>query len=236
MSTSPTPIARPGSSTTLPPMAKTASETALLVKFITFVYPVAPVSVNSSEWVFAAAYSRAQAQGDHDAARRIGDAYLPYMRAVFAWAEQLSLDLFGRPIPHVLLLHANEPIGHAYPGKERQPAWDLYDLIRSAPETTFILAHWGGGLWFYLLLKREVSQVFENVYVDTAASPFLYRPEIYRYAREILGVEKILFGSDYPLLTADRYLKEMEAAGVAAADRRAILGQNAQRLLAWPPL
>ncbi len=64
----------------------------------------------------------------------------------------------------------------------------------------------------------------------------LYRPEIYRYAREILGVEKILFGSDYPLLTADRYLKEMEAAGVAAADRRAILGQNAQRLLAWPPL
>ena len=70
-------------------------------------YRVAPVSVNSSEWVFAAAYSRAQAQGDHDAARRIGDAYLPYMRAVFAWAEQLSLDLFGRPIPHVLLLHAN---------------------------------------------------------------------------------------------------------------------------------
>jgi peptidoglycan/xylan/chitin deacetylase (PgdA/CDA1 family) len=57
-------------------------------------YAVAPVTVNSAEWVFAAAYARAQAQGDADAARRIGAAYVP-------------LDLFGRPIAHVLVLHAN---------------------------------------------------------------------------------------------------------------------------------
>ncbi|HEY9146692.1 MAG TPA: polysaccharide deacetylase family protein [Thiobacillus sp.] len=70
-------------------------------------YVVAPVTVNSAEWVFAAAYSRAQAQGDDDAAHRIGAAYVPYMQAVFAQAEQLALDLFGRPIAHVLVLHAN---------------------------------------------------------------------------------------------------------------------------------
>jgi peptidoglycan/xylan/chitin deacetylase (PgdA/CDA1 family) len=70
-------------------------------------YAVAPVTVNSAEWVFAAAYARAQAQGDADAARRIGAAYVPYMQAVFAQAEQLALDLFGRPIAHVLVLHAN---------------------------------------------------------------------------------------------------------------------------------
>jgi peptidoglycan/xylan/chitin deacetylase (PgdA/CDA1 family) len=70
-------------------------------------YRVAPVTVNSAEWVFAAAYSRAQAQGDEDAARRIGGAYVPYMQAVFAQAEQLALDLFGHPIAHVLVLHAN---------------------------------------------------------------------------------------------------------------------------------
>jgi len=70
-------------------------------------YEVAPVTVNSAEWVFAVAYSRAQAQGDEDAARRIGAAYVPYMQAVFAQAEQLALDLFGRPIAHVLVLHAN---------------------------------------------------------------------------------------------------------------------------------
>ena len=70
-------------------------------------YVVAPVTVNSAEWVFAAAYSRAQSQGDTAAARRIGDAYVPYMQTVFAQAEQLALDLFGRPISHVLVLHAN---------------------------------------------------------------------------------------------------------------------------------
>jgi len=70
-------------------------------------YVVAPVTVNSSEWVFATAYARAQAEGDETAARRIGAAYVPYMEAVFAQAEQLALDLFGRPIRHVLVLHAN---------------------------------------------------------------------------------------------------------------------------------
>jgi len=70
-------------------------------------YIVAPVTVNSPEWVFAAAYARAQAQGDEAAARRIGDAYVPYMQTVFAQAEQLALDLFARPIAHVLVLHAN---------------------------------------------------------------------------------------------------------------------------------
>ena len=70
-------------------------------------YRVAPVTVNNSEWVFAVAYARAQAQGDAEAARRIGAAYAPYMEATFARAEQLALDLFGRDIAHVLVLHAN---------------------------------------------------------------------------------------------------------------------------------
>jgi predicted TIM-barrel fold metal-dependent hydrolase len=133
-----------------------------------------------------------------------------------------------------LLLHTNEPVGHLYPGKERLPPWDLYELIQSFPETKFILAHWGGGLWWYQLLKREVREVLKNVYVDTAASPFLYRPEIYRYAIEILGVDKILFGSDYPLLKPDRYKKELLEARVEGEDCRAILGGNAQKLLQWP--
>jgi len=70
-------------------------------------YVVAPVTVNNSEWVFAAAYARAQAEGDEAAAHRIGGAYVPYMAAVFTQAEQLALDLFGHPIRHVLVLHAN---------------------------------------------------------------------------------------------------------------------------------
>jgi peptidoglycan/xylan/chitin deacetylase (PgdA/CDA1 family) len=70
-------------------------------------YTAAPVTINNSEWVFAVAYSRALAQGDQNAARQIGAAYVPYMQAVFARAERLAIDLFGRAIPHVVVLHAN---------------------------------------------------------------------------------------------------------------------------------
>jgi peptidoglycan/xylan/chitin deacetylase (PgdA/CDA1 family) len=70
-------------------------------------YRVAPVTVNNAEWIFASAYARAQGQGNQEAVRRIGAAYVPYMDAVFRENEALALDLFGRPISHVLLLHAN---------------------------------------------------------------------------------------------------------------------------------
>ncbi|MFH0787253.1 MAG: amidohydrolase family protein [Pseudomonadota bacterium] len=133
-----------------------------------------------------------------------------------------------------ILLHTNEPVGPAYPGKERLPFWELYDLIKLFPKTIFILAHWGGGLWWYELMKREVREVLRNTYFDTAASPFLYRPEIYQYAVRIMGVEKILYGSDYPLLTLDRYLKELEQAGLNKKQQKAVLGGNSQRILGWP--
>lgn len=71
-------------------------------------YRVAPVTVNSAEWVFAAAYANALAQGDAGAAGHIAAAYVPYMQTAFAQAEQLALDLFGRPIPQVVVLHANQ--------------------------------------------------------------------------------------------------------------------------------
>lgn len=81
---------------------------ARLQQFLdTHAYRVAPVTVNNSEWIFATAYARAQAQGDQEAARHIGDAYVPYMQEVFARNEGLARDLCGRSIAHVLLLHAN---------------------------------------------------------------------------------------------------------------------------------
>ena len=38
------------------------------------------------------------------------------------------------------------------------------------------MAHWGGGLPFYGLMKKEGPEVLRRVYFDTAASPYLYRP------------------------------------------------------------
>jgi hypothetical protein len=129
-----------------------------------------------------------------------------------------------------LLLHANEPVGHAYPGKSPMQLGDLYNLVKAFPALTLILAHWGGGLFFYHLLKKEVPAALTNVYFDTAASPYLYRPDIYRVAVEIIGPEKILFGSDYPLLPPSRYLKEMAAGGLVPEHRDMITRQNALKI------
>ncbi len=129
------------------------------------------------------------------------------------------------------LLHTNEPVGHAYPGKTPNTLKQIYDFIRSYPSNRIVLAHWGGGLLFYGLMKKEVREALKNVWYDTAASPFLYTPDIYRIAGQIVGFEKVLFGSDYPLIRPRRYFKEMATAGLSSEQMDQIKGLNALRLL-----
>jgi len=130
-----------------------------------------------------------------------------------------------------ILLHVNETIGHVYPGKTDQDLRDIYLFLKNISPLPIILAHWGGGLVFYELLKKEVPDVLKNVYYDTAASPFLYREEIYSIAIQICGEEKIVFGSDYPLIPPQRYIKEMERSGISIEARSKICGQNIKRIL-----
>jgi hypothetical protein len=129
-----------------------------------------------------------------------------------------------------LLLHTNETIGHAYPGKGQTPLERFFELAVSFPKLRLILAHWGGGLLFYELMP-EVAKALAHVYYDTAASPFLYSRKIYRLGCEIVGAERILFGSDFPLLSAKRYFREVSESGVGEEDRERIFGSNMAKLL-----
>ncbi len=136
-----------------------------------------------------------------------------------------------REVP--VLIHTNEPIGHAYPGKTPNTLSQIYEMLRRFPENTIILAHWGGGIFFYLLMKKQVSEIMANVYFDTAASPFLYTPKIYPLAVSITGPEKILWGTDYPLIQPERYFSEMQGSGLSEADKKRVLGGNAARLFGF---
>ncbi len=131
----------------------------------------------------------------------------------------------------MFLMHTNEPVGHLYPGKTPNTLKQIYSLVTRFPENKIVLAHWGGGIFFFNLLKKDVKERLKNVYFDTAASPFLYDPAIYKYAVQIAGVDKILFGSDFPLLTPERYFKEFEDAGLTRVQIDAISGRNAATLL-----
>jgi predicted TIM-barrel fold metal-dependent hydrolase len=129
-----------------------------------------------------------------------------------------------------VLIHTNEPVGHTYPGKAPNTLKQIYDLIKKFPENVIVLAHWGGGIFFFALLKKEVKASLVNVYFDTAASPFLYAPEIYRYAKDIVGLDKILFGSDFPLIEPARYFQELDMSGLSKAEIESICGLNAAKL------
>jgi predicted TIM-barrel fold metal-dependent hydrolase len=130
-----------------------------------------------------------------------------------------------------VLIHTNEPVGHDYPGKTPNTLAQIYDLIVRFPENKIVLAHWGGGIFFYAVMKKEVKECLKYVYFDTAASPFVYDPAIYRLAIQTAGLNKILFGSDFPLLKPSRYFEELSIVGLTKYEIESIQGDNAVRLL-----
>ena len=140
----------------------------------------------------------------------------------------------GREYDVPLLLHVNEPVGHEYPGKIPMGLRQIYALLQKYSQNKIVLAHWGGGLFFYGLMKKDVKDVLDHVYFDTAASPYLYDPVVYNLAGHIIGFDRILLGSDYPLLKPGKYLKEMASAGLGKQAIRKITGENAARLLNLP--
>ena len=71
-------------------------------------YTVAPVTLDNGDYIFADVYFKAKKRGDSETARRVADAYVPYMETIFDFFERLSTETFGREVRQTLLLHANE--------------------------------------------------------------------------------------------------------------------------------
>lgn len=90
-------------------MGKTAELEKSFESFITERgYRIAPVTIDTMDWMFLAAYATAQAQGDAEMIKRVSREYLNYAGLKFDFCERVATALFGRPIKHILLLHANE--------------------------------------------------------------------------------------------------------------------------------
>jgi predicted TIM-barrel fold metal-dependent hydrolase len=137
-------------------------------------------------------------------------------------------------------MHATEVVGRDLPSIVPTPLSDFVNMARANPELKIILAHWGGGLAFFEL-NPFLRKVLQNVYYDTAASPLLYDIAIFRQMIDIVGAEKILFGSDYPLRLYPRSQQEPDfttfinsidtVIDLSAEERAAIFHHNLQKLL-----
>ena len=157
----------------------------------------------------------------HPDTQGILDADISVLAPVLDIARQLDMPV---------LIHASEPVGHSYPGKGTVTPELLMTLVNAYPNNKLIFGHFGGGLPFYGLMN-EVRAALSNVYFDSAAFPFLYRPEIFEVVARSIGTEKILFASDFPLVSQKRSLKEFTAARMTDEQSHKILSDNAAELL-----
>ena len=86
----------------------------------------------------------------------------------------------------------------------------------------------------------DVRNDLANVVYDTAASPLVCDAQIWRKALDVVPMEKVMFGSDYPLVLYPKtesepgwrgVLAEIDRAGLSAAEKTQLLAGNAARLL-----
>jgi hypothetical protein len=101
------------------------------------------------------------------------------------------------------------------------------DVAVDFPDMPIILAHpsfpWQDEAISICLHKPEV-------YIDLSGwSPKYFPPTLVQYANTLLK-HKVLFGSDYPLLTPDRWLSDFEKIGIKDEVRPLILKENAVKL------
>jgi predicted TIM-barrel fold metal-dependent hydrolase len=136
--------------------------------------------------------------------------------------------------------HVTEAAGIPQPGSVATPLEWFVRIARQAPDLKLILAHWGGGLPFFAQ-NPKLRKYLNNIYYDTAASPLLYDASIFRCVVDLVGPERILFGSDYPLRLypakqkapdMQNYLKAVrDTAGLNLTEFEQIMGGNAAALL-----
>jgi uncharacterized protein len=102
------------------------------------------------------------------------------------------------------------------------------DVAVDFPDMPIIMAHpsfpWQDEAISVCLHKPQV-------YIDLSGwSPKYFSPTLVQYANTLLK-HKVLFGSDYPMLTPDRWLADFEKIGIRDEVRPLILKENAVRLL-----
>jgi uncharacterized protein len=143
------------------------------------------------------------------------------------WEKCAELDI---PV----LFHTGQTgVGAGTPGgaglklKYSQPIY-IDDVAADFPGLTIIMAH-PAVPWQEEQLSIALHKA--NVYIDLSGwSPKYFRPVLVQYASTLLQ-DKVLFGSDYPAIQPDRWLKDFEALDIKEEVRRKILLENARKLL-----
>ncbi|HZP25784.1 MAG TPA: amidohydrolase family protein [Dehalococcoidia bacterium] len=132
----------------------------------------------------------------------------------------------------LLLFHVSEPVGHQYPGKQGLRLDAFYRFVTANPGLPIVGAHLAGGLPFYAHMT-SVGPAVADLFFDTAGVPFLYGEAAYGQVIEQTVPERVLFGSDFPLIGVNRQLEAIRRNVTEPRTQALVLGGNAARLLGY---
>jgi len=150
--------------------------------------------------------------------------------------DQVAYPLYEalQELDTIALFHSGQTgIGAGLPGgagirlKYANPM-ALDDVAADFPDLRIVIAH-PSFPWQDEALAVATHK--PNVYIDLSGwSPKYFPPLLVRYANTLLR-DKVLFGSDFPLLTPDRWLADFDTLDIKPEVRPLILKENAARLL-----
>ena len=104
----------------------------------------------------------------------------------------------------------------------------LEDVAIDFPDIQIVVAH---PSWPWQDEALSLALHKPNVWIDLSGwSPKYFPPQLVQYANTLLS-DRMLFGSDYPLITPDRWMADFEEAGFKDRVKPGILKGNAMRLL-----
>ncbi|HEX3127310.1 MAG TPA: polysaccharide deacetylase family protein [Thermoanaerobaculia bacterium] len=130
-----------------------------------------PVTIDTQDWSFEEPWVEARKKGDEKALARIGEEYQQALQLEVRTYESLGDELFGRPVPQILLLHANE-VGSAQWDRlftwleERGYRFATADEVLADPafaKPHRYVSHFGSSLWDRLAAEQGTEKALEEV-------------------------------------------------------------------------
>ena len=125
-------------------------------------------------------------------------------------------------------------VGHTGPlrtSETGRPIPYLDDVALDFPELVIVAGHIGYP-WTEEMIA--VARKHEHVHIDTSAYTVRRYPvELVRYLQAD-GRRKVLFGTNYPMITPDRALEGLDGLDLDAETREGFLGANARRVFGLP--
>ena len=129
-----------------------------------------------------------------------------------------------------IMFHTAEQVGHHYSGKGRTGPAEAAAFCMNHPQARVVFAHFGGGLWAYESMP-EMKLALSNAYYDSAAWPWLYGHRVIEGIFAAGAGDKILFGTDWPILEYPRFEKILARTSLTEEQRSLLLCKNALGLL-----